>query len=38
MQTLKPSGRLGLVLHPHNDPMPVAEKLAGWARAAIPSP
>jgi NAD+ kinase len=32
MQTLTPSGRLGLVLHPRNDPTPVAEKLTSWAR------
>ena len=33
MQTLKPNGRLGLVLHPQSDPAPVAEKLASWARS-----
>ena len=33
MQTLKPDGRLGLVLHPLNDPMPVARKLTSWARS-----
>ena len=33
MQTLKPGGRLGLVLHPSRDPTPVAEKLASWARS-----
>jgi NAD+ kinase len=33
MQTLKPSGRLGLVLHPQSDPTPVAEKLTSWARS-----
>jgi NAD+ kinase len=33
MQTLKSTGRLGLVLHPSNDPAPVAEKLTSWARA-----
>jgi NAD+ kinase len=33
MQTLKESGRLGLVLHPRTDPTPVAEKLIGWARS-----
>jgi NAD+ kinase len=25
--------RLGLVLHPHNDPAPVVEKLTSWARS-----
>jgi NAD+ kinase len=33
MQTLKPSGKLGLVLHPQSDPTPVAEKLTSWARS-----
>src|SRR3954471_24882791 len=33
MQTLKGVGRLGLVLHPSHDPMPVAEKLTSWARS-----
>jgi NAD+ kinase len=33
MQTLKPSGRLGLVLHPSSDPTPVAQKLTSWARS-----
>jgi NAD+ kinase len=33
MHTLKASGRLGLVLHPHRDPTPVAEKLTSWARS-----
>jgi NAD+ kinase len=33
MPTLNPGGRLGLVLHPHRDPMPVIEKLTSWARA-----
>src|SRR4051812_20207603 len=33
MQTLKGVGRLGLVLHPSNDPMPVAERLTSWARS-----
>jgi NAD+ kinase len=33
MQTLKPAGRLGLVLHPHTDPTPVVEKLTSWARS-----
>jgi hypothetical protein len=33
MQTLKPAGRLGLVLHPRTDPTPVVEKLASWARS-----
>ena len=33
MQTLKPGGRLGLVLHPDRDPTPLAEKLTSWARA-----
>jgi NAD+ kinase len=33
MQTLKPAGRLGLVLHPRRDPTPVVEKLASWARS-----
>jgi NAD+ kinase len=33
MHTLKPAGRLGLVLHPSSDPTPVAEKLTSWARS-----
>ena len=33
MQTLKPTGRLGLVLHPRSDPAPVVEKLTSWARS-----
>jgi len=33
MERLKPGGRLGLVLHPQSDPMPVAEKLTSWARS-----
>jgi NAD+ kinase len=33
MQTLLPSGRLGLVLHPRSDPTPVVEKLTDWARS-----
>jgi NAD+ kinase len=33
MQKLKPCKRLGLVLHPRNDPTPVAEKLSSWARS-----
>lgn len=33
MQTLMPSGRLGLVLHPRSDPTPVVEKLTSWARS-----
>jgi NAD+ kinase len=33
MVTLKPSGNLGLVLHPRNDPTPVVEKLTSWARS-----
>jgi NAD+ kinase len=33
MERLKPDGRLGLVLHPQSDPMPVAEKLTSWARS-----
>ena len=33
MQTLTPSGRLGLVLHPRSDPTPVARKLLSWARS-----
>ncbi len=33
MQTLKPGGRLGLVLHPHNDPTPVIGKITSWARS-----
>jgi NAD+ kinase len=33
MQTLKPGGRVGLVLHPSSDPSEVAEKLTSWARS-----
>jgi NAD+ kinase len=33
MQTLKPSGRFALVLHPRSDPTPVVEKLTSWARS-----
>ena len=33
MQTLKPGGRVGLVLHPRSDPAPVASKLTAWARS-----
>jgi NAD kinase len=33
MPMLKPSGRLGLVLHPTGEPMPVVEKLTSWARS-----
>ena len=33
MPTPKPSGRLGLVLHPSRDPMPVVEKITSWARS-----
>ena len=33
MVTLKPNGRLGLVLHPRSDPTPVVEKLTSWARS-----
>ena len=33
MPTLKPSARLGLVLHPRSDPTPVVEKLTSWARS-----
>ena len=33
METLKPGGRIGLVLHPQSDPMPVVEKLTSWARS-----
>ena len=33
MQTLKPSSRLGLVLHPSSDPTPVVEKVTSWARS-----
>jgi NAD+ kinase len=32
MPTLKPTGCLGLVLHPRRDPTAVVEKLARWAR------
>jgi len=33
MQTVKPGGRLGLVLHPRSDPTAVVEKLTSWARS-----
>jgi NAD+ kinase len=33
MPRLKPSGRLGLVLHPRSDPTAVVEKLTRWARS-----
>jgi NAD+ kinase len=33
MPTLKPGGRLGLVLHPRSDPTPVVETLTSWARS-----
>jgi NAD+ kinase len=33
MPLVKPSGRLGLVLHPRTDPTPVAERLLSWARS-----
>jgi NAD+ kinase len=33
MPTIEGVGRLGLVLHPDNDPAPVAEKLTSWARS-----
>jgi NAD+ kinase len=33
MPTLKPSGRLGVVLHPRSDPAPVVERLTSWARS-----
>ena len=33
MPRLKPSGRLGLVLHPRRDPTPVVAKLTSWARS-----
>ena len=33
MPTLTSTGRLGLVLHPSNDPTPVVEKLTTWARS-----
>ncbi len=33
MPTMKPDGRLGLVLHPRSDPTEVAGKLASWARS-----
>ena len=33
MQTLTPSSRLGLVLHPSSDPTSVAEKVTSWARS-----
>jgi NAD+ kinase len=32
VQTLKPGGRLGLVLHPDRDPTAIVEKLTRWAR------
>ena len=31
--TRKPTGRVGLVLHPSSDATPVAEKLTAWARS-----
>jgi NAD+ kinase len=31
MPTLKPGGRVGLVLHPRRDPGPLVERLVGWA-------
>ena len=33
MPTLKPGGRLGLVLHPQSDPTPLIAKLTRWARS-----
>jgi NAD+ kinase len=33
MPTLKPTERVGLVLHPRSDPTPVVEKLMSWARS-----
>ena len=33
MQTVKPGGRPGLVLHPRSDPTAVVEKLTSWARS-----
>jgi NAD+ kinase len=33
MPTLRPGGRLGLVLHPRSDPMLVVERLTSWARS-----
>jgi NAD+ kinase len=33
MPARKPSGRLGLVLHPHSDPTAVVETLTNWARS-----
>jgi NAD+ kinase len=33
MPTLKPGGRLGLVLHPRSDPAPVIDRLTSWARS-----
>ena len=33
MPTLKPSGRVGLVLHPRSDATPVVEKLMSWAQS-----
>jgi NAD+ kinase len=33
MLALKSGGRLGLVLHPHNDPTPLVTMLTAWARS-----
>jgi NAD+ kinase len=33
MQTIKPGGRLGLVLHPDRDPTAVVERITSWARS-----
>ena len=33
MPTLKPNGRLGLVLHPSTDPTPVVQRLTSWAQS-----
>ena len=33
MDTLRPDGRLGLVLHPQTDPTPVVGRLTEWARS-----
>ena len=33
MGAVNESGRLGLVLHPRNDPMPVVERITTWARS-----
>ncbi len=33
MPTIRPSERLGLVLHPRSDPTPVIERLTSWARS-----